>query len=141
MTRSSSVKVALRALPTYRIQRLVDRLEHNPDTNVTACGWLPQCPMTLAGYPPNSLWSGPEQRFAVAWDRFAVREHQRWWHKMVKTPHQARRCDVQALLRMANELLAQRAAAQFAVAPASTVAPAHPNQPPPHRVVGREFGS
>lgn len=114
MPGTPSVQTALKGLPTSRIQRLVDELEADPDVEVTVCGWWPQCPMTLAGYQylqsTIECNSGPERQFAVAWDHFAQRESKRWWHTIVDTPHRARRGDVQALLRAANEVLASRSA-------------------------------
>lgn len=108
-----SLETALESLPTPRIQRLVNRLELDPELEVTVGGWWPQCPMTLAGYEARQdaagCQFGPEHRFAIAWDHFAQREHRRWWHSVINTPYRARRSDVQALLRMANATLAHRA--------------------------------
>jgi len=100
----------LNELSTARLQRLTDRLEGDPEVPITVGAWRPRCPMVLAGYDPLSGSPGdPEDNFAHAWDRFAAPSGR--WHLRPRLGRDARRCDVQALLRAANAVLAKRAAA------------------------------
>lgn len=105
------LKTALEGLATDRLQRLVDRLEQEPDVKVTVGAWRPQCPMVLAGFEPLiAAPNAPEQRFAAVWDRFATRERQRLWlfPFTLAARRVASREDVKRLLRTANEVLAAR---------------------------------
>jgi hypothetical protein len=105
------LQTALEGLSTARIQRLVDRLEGEPATEVTVKAWRPQCPMVLAGFEPLSEpANAPEQRFAAVWDRFARPERR---HRLpvpwdIASPQVACRTDVQRLLHRANAVLAER---------------------------------
>jgi hypothetical protein len=103
---------ALEGLPSERIQCLVDRLEHEPETRVTVGAWRPQCPMVLAGFNPmRCSINAPETRFAAVWDGFARGERRRWrWPIRLRLSHGsvARREDVKVLLRTANAVLAAR---------------------------------
>ena len=104
---------ALDGLPTERLERLVDRLEADPDIKVTVGAWRPQCPMVLAGFDPSHTDpDNPEYRFATVWDRFATPA--RWWMPLRLTGRPACRADVQLLLRRASEVLAHRAAREAA---------------------------
>lgn len=107
---SHALASALADLSTDRIQRLVDRIENEADIELTVRAWRPQCPMVIAGFDPEKAAKNTaEQRFAFAWDRFAVEKQPRWWTPRLRHPtHRARQCDVQALLRAANAMLAQR---------------------------------
>jgi hypothetical protein len=102
---------ALDGLASDRLQRLVDRLEHEPGIAVTVGSWLPQCPMVLAGFDPaRGEPDCPEQQFAATWDRFAApKPRQRWRAVVWPAPQRARRADVQFLLRAASATLAGRA--------------------------------
>ncbi len=103
------LQIALERLSTERLQRLVDRLERDPDIKVTVGAWRPQCPMVLAGFDPENADSNlPELRFAAVWDRFAAPQA-RWWVPFPSRVRTARRSDVQLLLRRANFVLARRA--------------------------------
>lgn len=109
---TEDLQTALEGLSTERIQRLVDRLEAEPDIEVTVKAWRPQCPMVLAGFEPlTEPANAPEQRFAAVWDRFARPERR---HRLpmpwdVGSAHVACRTDVQRLLHRANAVLAVRA--------------------------------
>lgn len=107
-TAVDQMRVALGELSTERLQRLVDRLERNPDVKVTVGSWHPQCPMVLAGFDPVGAEARcPEQCFAEAWDRFAKTEPgTRWQAILWPAPRSARRSDVQLLLRSASAALA-----------------------------------
>jgi hypothetical protein len=103
------LQTALESLPTERLERLVDRLERDPEINVTVGAWLPHCPMVLAGFDPGHADSNlPEHRFAAVWDRVATPKT-RSWLALPATGRPARRSDVQLLLRRANAVLAYRA--------------------------------
>ncbi len=112
MTTYGDLQKALNGLETERIQRLVDRLESDPDIRVTVGGWRPRCPMVLSGFDPSTAAvSAPEVRFAKAWDQFALAAPWRWWRPVqIFAARTARRSDVQLLLRNANRVLAERAA-------------------------------
>jgi hypothetical protein len=107
------LQTALEGLSSARIQRLVDRLEQEPDIQVTVKAWRPQCPMVLAGFEPlTEPANAPEQRFAAVWDRFARPERR---HRLplpwdIASAQVACRADVQRLLHRANAVLAARAA-------------------------------
>jgi len=109
------LKSVLESLSTERIERLVNRLEDDPGALVTVGSWRPQCPMVLAGFEPlNSAPDAPEQRFASVWDEFASTNRHGWralLALMGERGRTARRCDVQALLRTANSVLAARQSA------------------------------
>jgi len=105
------LQAALEGLSTERLQRLVNRLERDPEIKVTVGAWRPQCPMVLAGFDPTHADSNlPEHRFAAVWDRLATPDT-RWWLLLLipATGRPARRSDVQFLLRRANAVLAYRA--------------------------------
>jgi hypothetical protein len=106
------LQCALAALSTERLQRLVDRLEGDPNVKVTVGSWRPHCPMVLAGFDPvMGSPSCPEQHFASVWDRFATREPRRRWLMLLwPAGGAARRSDVQVLVRSANAMLAARMA-------------------------------
>jgi len=107
---------ALDALSTERLQRLVDRIEHDPDIEVTVGASRPQCPMVLAGLDPQTATPhGPEHRFAAVWDRCATAEPG-WWMPVPSAGRPARRSDVQLLLRTANAVLATRLVREAAAA-------------------------
>jgi hypothetical protein len=113
MTSAEELQKALAELTTERIQRLVDRLERDPEANVTVGAWRPRCPMVLAGFDPATASpDAPETRFAAVWDRVAVVRRGRWWNLPVGlVPGRAAcRADVRLLWRMANGVLAHRAA-------------------------------
>ncbi len=119
----NALEEAPKGLNTLRLQRLVDRLERDPDVELTIGAWRPQCPMVLAGFTPDSAANDtPEPSFAGAWDRFAQPER-RWGVRLTRSGHKARRSDVQLLLRMANAVLARRAP-EAAAHQHSAVAPA-----------------
>lgn len=107
------LQTALEGLSSARIQRLVDRLEQEPDIQVTVKAWRPQCPMVLAGFEPlTEPANAPEQRFAAVWDRFARAERR---HRLplpweIASAQVACRTDIQRLLHRANAVLAARAA-------------------------------
>jgi hypothetical protein len=107
------LQAALEGLSSARIQRLVDRLEQEPDIQVTVKAWRPQCPMVLAGFEPlTEPANAPEQRFAAVWDRFARPERR---HRLplpwdIASTQVACRLDVQRLMHRANAVLAARAA-------------------------------
>ena len=102
----NDLQTALEALSTERLQRLVDRLEQDPDIKVTVGAWRPRCPMVLAGFDPGDPDSNvPERRFAAVWDRFAASEP-KWWIPLPRAGRTATRSDVQLLLRRANAALA-----------------------------------
>jgi hypothetical protein len=106
----SDLDGALECLSTARIEQLVDRLERDPDVELTIGAWRPQCPMVLAGFDPDTAESNtPEHRFARAWDRLA-KPDMRWWMPLPRGRGTARHSDVQLLLRTANAVLARRAA-------------------------------
>jgi len=103
---------ALEGLSTERLQRLVDRLEQDPDIKVTVGAWRPRCPMLLAGFDPQAAGANlPEHRFAAVWDQFASSE-MKWWRPLsrARNARTARHSDVQVLLRRANAALAYRSA-------------------------------
>ena len=101
---------ALEQLSTDRLQRLVDRLERDPDIKVTVGAWRPRCPMVLAGFDPRSAPANrPEHRFAAVWDQSANSDA-KWWFPLPSAGRTARRSDVQLLVRRANAVLAYRAA-------------------------------
>jgi hypothetical protein len=101
---------ALEGLSTERLERLVDRLERDPDIEVTVGAWVPRCPMVIAGFDPTcSEGNQPEHRFAAVWDRFA-RSEQKFRIPLRFAGRPARRSDVQLLLRRANAVLANRSA-------------------------------
>ena len=103
------LQTALDALSTDRLQRLVDRLEQDPDIKVTVGAWRPRCPMVLAGFEPGDPDSNvPERRFAAVWDQFAASEP-KWWIPLPSAGRTATRSDVQLLLRRACAALACRA--------------------------------
>ena len=110
---TEDLQTALEGLSSARIQRLVDRLEQEPDIQVTVKAWRPQCPMVLAGFEPlTEPANAPEQRFAAVWDRFARPERR---HRLplpwdIASAQVACRADVQRLLHRANAVLAARAA-------------------------------
>jgi hypothetical protein len=110
---TQDLTTALEGLSTERIQRLVDRLEREPDIKVTVRAWRPQCPMVLAGFEPlTEPANAPEQRFAAVWDRFARPERR---HRLplpwdLASAQVACRTDVQRLLHQANGVLAARSA-------------------------------
>ncbi|HEX4115968.1 MAG TPA: hypothetical protein VHY18_08855 [Solirubrobacteraceae bacterium] len=98
---------ALNGLSTARLQRLADGLERDAEVKVTVGAWRPQCPMVLAGYDPMSgSGHGPEDRFANVWDRFASSAS--GWRLLPRLGREARRGEVQALLRATNAVLAAR---------------------------------
>jgi hypothetical protein len=104
---------ALAELSSERLQRLVERLEREPDVALTVGSWQPCCPMVLAGFnPATATGEVPEQRFAGAWDRFATPRPRRRWIPALpwRTANAARPADVQFLLRRANAVLAARLA-------------------------------
>jgi hypothetical protein len=109
------LSAALRGLSTARLQRLADGLERDPEVRVTVGAWRPQCPMVLAGYdsggydPMAGSGHGPEDRFARVWDGFASSAS--GWRLLPRLGKDARRDDVQALLRATNAVLADRLAA------------------------------
>lgn len=104
------LQTALEGLSTDRLQRLVTRLERDPDVKVTVGAWRPRCPMVLAGFDPRTETPNqPEHRFALVWDHFASSEA-RWWIPLPSAGRTARRSDVQLLLRRANAVLAYRTA-------------------------------
>lgn len=108
MKHNDNLQQALEGLSTARLRRLVDRLERDPDVELTIGAWRPQCPMVLAGYDPDGAHSNtPEHLFAGAWDRFA-KPDLHWWVPLPLGPRRARRADVQLLLRTANAVLARR---------------------------------
>ena len=104
------LQVALEALPSRRLQRLVDCLAANPDFPVGVDRW-DRCPMTLAGFDHQAVVpGGPERRFAVAWDRYAGPTARRRLADLIRG-HLARSATtgaVQDLLRMGNAALAKR---------------------------------
>jgi hypothetical protein len=112
-TAIADLQDALEGLASERLQRLVDRLEHDPGIAVTVGSWLPHCPMVLAGFDPaRGEPDCPEQQFAAVWDRFAAPRPRRRWRALVwPAPQHARRADVQFLLRAASATLATRAGA------------------------------
>lgn len=112
---SPELKSALARLSTGRLQRLVDRIEAEPDIELTVRGWYPQCPMVAAGFSPSRDGAGPECRFAAEWDRCA-RAEPHWWHAFFPLPYRACRSDVRGLLRAANTVLAARDARVAAAA-------------------------
>jgi hypothetical protein len=104
------LQTALEGLSTERLERLVDRLERDPDITVTVGAWRPQCPMVIAGFDPvHATANEPEHCFAFVWDHFA-RPEQRHWIPLRSVGGTARRSDVQILLRRANAVLAYRSA-------------------------------
>jgi len=108
---SQPLGAALADLSTARIQGLVDVIERDSDIQLTVGAWLPNCPMVAAGFEPERGYAAhcPERRFAAAWDRFAKTDRRHLWVPgFVPAVRYARRRDVQALLRAANELLAAR---------------------------------
>jgi hypothetical protein len=101
---------ALEGLSTERLERLVDRLERDPDIEVTVGAWVPECPMVIAGFDPTcSEANQPEHRFAAVWDHFA-RSEQKFRIPLRLAGRPARRADVQLLLRRASAVLAYRSA-------------------------------
>jgi len=101
---------ALEGLSTKRLERLVDRLEEDPDVKVTVGAWRPGCPMLLAGFDPRTAGANlPEHRFAAVWDEFASSDR-KWWRPLSSSARTARCSDVQLLLRRANAVLAYRSA-------------------------------
>jgi len=101
---------ALEGLSTERLERLVDRLERDPDIEVTVGAWVPQCPMVIAGFDPTCAKDNqPEHRFAAVWDHFATPE-QKFRISLRLAGRPTRRADVQLLLRRANAVLAYRSA-------------------------------
>jgi len=123
---AADLRGALDGLTSERIQCLVDRLEDDPEIEVTVGAWRPQCPMVLAGfYPLRCAINAPETRFAAVWDNYARGERRRWrLPASLRLSHgaPARREDVKVLLRTANTILAARTAAADAV-------PAPPRKP------------
>lgn len=110
--RIDDLQAALDDLSTERLQRLVDRLEHEPDIAVSVGTWRPQCPMVLAGFDPQAATSKvPEQWFASVWDRVAAPDP-KWPFRLPFAHRTARRADIQLLVRGANAVLAHRAARQ-----------------------------
>ena len=110
---SDSLAAALTDLSTHRLQRLVDAIEGDHTPKLTLGAWLPNCPMVAAGFDPHEGFAPncPERRFAAAWDRFAKATPARVWASaLLPVNRHARRSDVQALLRAANEVLAARGA-------------------------------
>lgn len=108
---SEPLTAALADLSTTRIQRLVDAIESDATIKLTVRAWSPNCPMVAAGFDPcdGFVLDCPERRFAAAWDRFAKPEPRyRWAPVFFPLVRSARRSDVQALLRAANEVLAAR---------------------------------
>lgn len=100
---------ALNGLSTTRLQQLANRLARNPEVKVTVGAWRPECPMVLAGYDPQiGSGHGPEERFAKVWDRFASPPSRAW--PLPRRERDARRSDVQSLLRATNTVLAARLA-------------------------------
>jgi hypothetical protein len=100
---------AIRGLSTDRITTLVERLENDPTIMLTVGSWRPRCPMTLAGFDPATApEDAPEKRFATVWDRVAERRRHGLWRSSRGSV--ARRESVQALLRLSNMVLAERAA-------------------------------
>lgn len=98
---------ALELLSTPRIERLVNELEADPNVALTVGAWA-RCPMVLAGFNPASgHLASPERVFAATWDRVA-RTATPWWVPYPWRTRLARREDVQALLRTANVVLANR---------------------------------
>ena len=103
------LQTALDALSTDRLQRLVDRLEQDPDIKGTVSAWRPRCPMVLAGFEPGDADSNVAERsFATVWDQVAASEPT-WWIPLPSAGRTATRSDVQLLLRRANAILACRA--------------------------------
>jgi hypothetical protein len=145
---TEDLKIALEGLSTERIQRLADRLEREPEIEVTVKAWRPQCPMVLAGFEPlTEPANAPEQRFAAVWDRFARPERR---HRLplpwdLASTQVACRADVQRLLHQANGVLAARSARHDAPVQDASAArgaqhrPVHPRHPGqrPRRPVAR----
>ncbi len=108
---TNDLQTALDGLPTERIRRLADRLQHDPDTEVTVGAWVPRCPMMLAGFDPRGVSTyTPEQYFEDTWNRFALPAPTPWWTPPVplSAGRAARRADVQQLLRAVNRVLDAR---------------------------------
>jgi hypothetical protein len=108
----NDLQAALDGLTTERIRRLADRLQQDPDTEVTVGAWVPHCPMMLAGFDPRAASTyTPEQYFEDTWNRFALPAPTPWWTAPVpfSAGRAARRADVQQLLRAANRVLDSRA--------------------------------
>jgi hypothetical protein len=101
---------ARNGLWTARLQRVSDGLEHDPEVKATVGAWRPQSLMVLAGYHPTT-GSGhrPGDRFAKVWDQFDSSAS--GWRLPPRLGRDARRSDVQALLRATNVVLAARLAA------------------------------
>lgn len=109
---TDDLQVALDGLTTERVRRLADRLEQDPEIEVTVGAWVPHCPMMLAGFDPGAAPTyTPEQYFEDTWNRFALPAPTPWWCAPVpfRAGRAARRSDVQQLLRAAKRVLDARA--------------------------------
>jgi hypothetical protein len=106
-----TVSRAVEALSDQRLRRLVERLERQPDVEVTVGAWRPQCPTVLAGFDPGGpALNTPEERFALAWDNFATPPGDASLRRKAGQPasRPARRPDMRALLQAAQRALPSR---------------------------------